>query len=104
MERSGMRVGGCAMARQTRITPSAQSGLRIYPRIVQTEHAALLVVGEELAVARERDHGAQRLLGPVFRHVILELVAEAARRRAVAGALVEKTGDVGGEREGREHG
>src|SRR5579862_549146 len=65
-------------------------------RIVQTEHRRLVVIGEQLAEAAPPDHGAQRLLGGVGGHVVLQLVEEAALGRGVAAAFVEDTADVGG--------
>src|SRR5215469_3147404 len=62
--------------------------LRFLARVVEVEDAAFLVIREGLAVAGERDHGAQRLLGHLLRHLVLELVAEAGGGRAVAAAAV----------------
>ena len=67
-------------------------------RILVAERLGVLVVGEQLAVAAEIDDRPQRPLGVVLRHVVLELLAEAGRRRAVARPLVEHPLDVRGER------
>ena len=59
----------------------------------------LVVVGEDLGIAAEIDDGAQRLLGGARRHLVLQLVGEAAPGGAVLGPLVEDAADMGGERD-----
>src|SRR5580693_696652 len=66
--------------------------------ILQCEGLPVVVVGERLSVAAPADDGAQCLLGRLFRHVVLELIEEAALRCRVAGALIEHAADVRGER------
>src|SRR5207253_2549487 len=80
------------------VDPSRVRRALISARVVEAEYAALLVIGENLGIARPGDHRAQRALRLLLRHVVFELVAEPARRRATAGALVQHAPDVAGER------
>lgn len=46
-------------------------------RVFHAEHAGVVVIGEEFGEARPADHGVERLLRHVGRHMILELIDEA---------------------------
>jgi hypothetical protein len=72
--------------------------LRPSARIVEAEHAGRLVIGEGFGVASPGRNGVQGLVGVLLGHVVLELVTEAAGRRAMGGALVEHAPDVSGKR------
>src|ERR1700724_4292844 len=85
----GHRDGGAARSPAWSAAECGKCGsrrllLRLLAGIVEAEHAAFLVIRKGLAVARGRDHGAQGLLGHLLGHLVLELVAKAARRRAMA--------------------
>ena len=62
----------------------------------------MVVVREGLGVATPAHRRIQRLLGGLRRHMILQLVEEAALRRRVALPLVQHAPDVGGQRDVRQ--
>src|SRR5580704_17123323 len=79
------------------LSPLSRPGSGASRRVLQAEGLPVVIVGEHFRVATPADDGAQRLLGGVLRHVVLELIKEAALGCAVAGALIEHAADVGGE-------
>src|SRR5262245_25371015 len=62
--------------------------------IFQTEHLAVVVVGEGFGVPGPADNGPQALLGRIGCHVVLKLVKESASRGLVGRALVEDAANV----------
>src|SRR5579864_5843860 len=68
--------------------------------ILEAQHAAVDVVGEELGIASPVDHRLEDLPRFLLREIILEFGEEAAFGRAMSGPLVEHTADVRGQRHG----
>src|SRR6185437_3607310 len=66
--------------------------------ILEAERSVLIVVSESFGVAAPADDRAQRLLGLLLVHVVLELIQEAALAGAMTRALIEHAADVGRER------
>src|SRR5579883_3585076 len=66
--------------------------------ILETQHAAIIVIGEELGIAAPIDHGLEHFGRLLLAQMIFELGEEAPFRRAVAGTLVEHLADMRGER------
>ena len=73
-----------AAQRREQVKPkgAALSRRRLF-RVLVAESLGILVVGEQLAISAEIDHSAQGRVGVILRHIVLELFAEAARRRPV---------------------
>src|SRR5436305_1382857 len=55
-------------------------------RIVEAEFVRILVIGEQFGIAAPVRHRAQRLVGIIGGHMVLQLVAEAPRGGGVARA------------------
>src|SRR5487761_21565 len=71
--------------------------------ILEAQHAAVDVVGEELGIAGPVDHRLEDLPRFLFRQIIFEFGEEAAFGRAVARPLVEHAADVRGQRHRAPH-
>src|SRR5579859_4184245 len=86
-----------ASAPNRRVRPQ-DSGFSIDPAgasgVLEAEHAAVVVVGEELGVARPVDDGLEHLARVLLAQVILELAQEPAAGRGVAGPLVQHAPDM----------
>src|SRR5260221_12208089 len=67
-------------------------------RVLQAQHLAVVVVGEELGVAAPVDDRLQELVGLLLVEMVLELPQEPCLGGAVAGPLVEDAADMRGER------
>src|SRR5690348_13019856 len=72
-------------------------------RILEAQHAAVDVVGEELGVAGPIDHRLEDLPRFLLRQIIFELDEEAAFGRAVSRSFVQNPPNVRGERHGGPH-
>src|ERR1700733_3079601 len=72
-------------------------------RILVAERLTVLIVSKKLAVTAEIDDRPQRPLSIVVRHIVLQLLTEARRGRAMGRTLVENTLDMGGEGNVRQH-
>src|ERR1700733_5542123 len=88
-----------ARARQVRLSantgPCGESARRrALLWIFVGERLRIFVVGEQLAIATQKDDRPQRAFGVVFRHIVLELLAKSGRRRPMARALVEHALDM----------
>src|SRR5260370_3135482 len=62
--------------------------------VFQAQHAAVVVVGEELGIARPVDHGLEHLARVLLAQIVLELAQEPNARRSVAWPLVEHAPDM----------
>src|SRR5947209_1461755 len=62
--------------------------------IVQTEHLAVVVVGEGFGIPGPAHNGPQALLGPIGCHVVLELIIESASGRLVGRTFVEDAANM----------
>src|ERR1700690_1780288 len=85
--RTAIRLLQCIT--QGKSKPGEQQNRKSLLRILVAEHLAVLIVGEELAVTTEIDDRPQRPLGIVVGHIVLQLLTEACRGRAMGRTLVE---------------
>src|SRR6185437_3241650 len=90
-----------AVSAPRRAVKGSEPGLSIAPRsgrIFEAQHAAIVIIGEELGVAAPIDHRLEHFGRLLLGEVILELGEEASFGRAVAGPLVQHLADMGGKR------
>src|SRR5437879_3953339 len=66
---------------------------RCRSRVLEAQHLAVVVVGEELGVAAPVDDRLEQLVGLLLVEMVLELPLEPRLGGAVAGALVEDAAD-----------
>src|ERR1051326_6860443 len=62
--------------------------------VFEAQHAAIVVVGEELGIARPVDHGLEHLARILLAQMVLELAQEPAARRGVTGPIVKHAADM----------
>src|SRR5215470_17414013 len=62
--------------------------------VLEAQRAAVVVVGEELGIARPVHHGLEHLARVLLAQVVFQLAEEPAARRGVAGPLVEHAPDM----------